>query len=243
MPSSHPPSKLLHISALLTPLTRGAVRSAGTRISMTVKNWCQGWCFRAPLTRDCGRGSASAVPSPADPSGHREQVTIRVVCPPGGPPAPAAVLGGCPPAKAPPGSQAQRASPTPGPHALTCPCSGLSLRHVPPCTLAKRGGSMACAGVAQNQPCQCQSIPGHRLWLSGSCVGIDPSCCRGSTSFSWQESGQQSNPAPSPLSSSDKGRQEEGQRWAVGHKGCGAVSFEGRLLVAPTPTPRAPGAA
>lgn len=137
MPSSHPPSKLLHISALLTPLTRGAVRSAGTRISMTVKNWCQGWCFKAPLTRGCGRGSASAVPSPADPSGHREQVTIRSSAHQAGhqhlqPCWEAALL-----PKLPLAHRHRELLPTPGPHALTCPCSGLSLRHVPPCTLAK----------------------------------------------------------------------------------------------------------
>lgn len=39
------------------------------------------------------------------------------------------------------------------------------------------------------------------------------------TSLSWQESDPQSNPALSPLSSSDKGRQEQGQQWPVGHKG------------------------
>lgn len=90
------------------------------------------------------------------------------------------------------------------------------------CHLARWPGKVAprhvpCAGVAQSY---WQSIPGHRLWLSGSWLGTNPSCCRGSTSLSWQESDLQSNLVLSPLGSSDKGRQEEGQQWPVGHKGC-----------------------
>lgn len=42
---------------------------------MAINNQCQGWCFRARLTRGCSRGSASAVPFPAGPSGPRVQVT------------------------------------------------------------------------------------------------------------------------------------------------------------------------
>lgn len=64
----------------------------------------------------------------------------------------------------------------------------------------------------------------------------------GSTSLSWQDSGLHSDPALSPFCSSDEGRQEEGQQWAVGHKSCGAVSFGGSVLVAPTPVPHTPGA-
>lgn len=111
------------------------------QISMTVKNWCQGWCFRGPLSRGCSRGSASAVPSPVDPSGHRS-----------GPGSSAHQAGhqhlqpsweaGLLP-KLPLGHKHRELLPTSVPHALSCPCSGLSLRHVLPCTPARQGDSMA----------------------------------------------------------------------------------------------------
>lgn len=96
--------------------------------------------------------------SPADPSGHREQGMTRVICPPGWPPAPAAILGAS--CQSSPGSQAQRASPH-----LSATCIALSLRHVPPCALAGQGGSVACAvgwsgtelALAAGTGCGCQA--------------------------------------------------------------------------------------
>lgn len=61
----------------------------------------------------------------------RTQVRIRVICPPGWPPARAAILGGWPPAKASPRSQAQRASPH-----LCATCFVLSLQWLVPQTCA-----------------------------------------------------------------------------------------------------------
>lgn len=68
---------------------------------------------------------------PCRPLGTQGTGDDQVICPPGGPPAPAAVLGGCPPAKAPPGSQAQRASPHPW-----ATCADLSLQWPVPQTCA-----------------------------------------------------------------------------------------------------------
>lgn len=161
---------------------------------MMVKHRCQGWCFRGPPSRGCSSGSVSAVASPADPSGHGEQGMTRVICPPGWPPAPAAILGAS--CQSFPGVTGTENF---SPHQWHMHCL------VPQTCATLRAGQARClSGMCHGLEWHRTSPgSGHRLWLSGSWVGTKPSCCRGSTSLSWQESALPGNPA---LGSSDKGR-------------------------------------